>query len=100
MKVRMQTLSAGPGGIRHAGQVYDLPKPEAEALIAGNFAVADSAPSAESPRAAVEGQPANPASKVYRVVKAFKFEGKDYKKGTVIQLTTAQAEALKRKVAE
>ena len=39
MKVRMKTLMAGPGGIRHLDEVVDLPKAEANALIKAAAAV-------------------------------------------------------------
>ena len=40
MKVRMKTTSAGPDGIRHPDQVFDLPKAEANDLIKAGAAVA------------------------------------------------------------
>jgi hypothetical protein len=39
MKIRMQTLSASPAGVRQAGQIVDVPEAEAKELIAGHYAV-------------------------------------------------------------
>lgn len=36
--VRMKTLSAGPGGMRHPGQVVKVSREEADALVNGGFA--------------------------------------------------------------
>lgn len=36
----MQTLSAGPAGVRESGSVHDCSPAEARALIAGGYAVA------------------------------------------------------------
>lgn len=33
MQIKMKTLLAGPGGIRHVGQVYEVSKKEGKALI-------------------------------------------------------------------
>jgi membrane protein involved in colicin uptake len=38
MRVRMKTTSAGPEGVRKQGQIIDVAKDEAEALIAGGYA--------------------------------------------------------------
>lgn len=40
MKVKMLTTSAGPDGIRMAGQVVEVDKEEAKALIDGGYAEA------------------------------------------------------------
>lgn len=52
----MRTLAAGPGGVRHPGQVYDLPSTEAEAMVSAGHAelivqakVATSPETAEAP---------------------------------------------------
>lgn len=39
-KVRMKTLAAGAAGVLLPEKVYDLPADQAEALIAGGYAVA------------------------------------------------------------
>jgi len=39
MKVQLKTLMAGPNGVIAAGQVVELPEAEAQALIAGGYAV-------------------------------------------------------------
>jgi uncharacterized protein YbjT (DUF2867 family) len=39
MRIKMLTLQAGPAGVRSPGSVYDVPPVEAEALIAGGYAV-------------------------------------------------------------
>jgi len=44
MRIKMNTLSAGPNGTRYPGAEYDVPTSEAESLIAGRFAVAVEAP--------------------------------------------------------
>lgn len=38
MRVLMKTTSAGPEGTRRAGQTYDVPTAEGQALIAGGYA--------------------------------------------------------------
>jgi len=38
MRVRLKTLMAGPEGVFPAGSVANVPREEAEALIAGGFA--------------------------------------------------------------
>ncbi len=38
MRVRWKTLMAGPEGVLPAGSVANVPREEAEALIAGGFA--------------------------------------------------------------
>lgn len=39
MKIKMRTLATGPDGTLHAGQVYDLPPAQANALVEGGYAV-------------------------------------------------------------
>ena len=39
MIIKMLALQAGPTGTREAGQVYDVPTKEAQALIEGGYAV-------------------------------------------------------------
>jgi hypothetical protein len=54
----MRVGSAGPLGVRDAGQVYDVPDAEAQQLIEGGYAsVAAEAPKAE-PESAGWGDPA------------------------------------------
>lgn len=38
MKIKMKTLASGPDGVLSKGEIVDLPKEQAEALIAGGFA--------------------------------------------------------------
>lgn len=38
MKIKMRTTMAGPAGVVIAGQVVDLPKAEAYALVEGRYA--------------------------------------------------------------
>lgn len=38
MKIRMNTTSAGPEGVRFAGHVYDVPDEEARLLVNGHYA--------------------------------------------------------------
>lgn len=55
MKIKMITLDAGPDGVRRPGEVHDVPTLEAEALIAGGYAVkvdADTPVSQPKPRTA------------------------------------------------
>jgi hypothetical protein len=47
-KVRFITIDAGPGGVRHPGQVVDVSDEEAAALIAGKHAVYVEAPARET----------------------------------------------------
>lgn len=47
MKIRMLTLSAGPNGVRMAGQVIDVDQKEAKALIEGGYAEAIDEPKQE-----------------------------------------------------
>ena len=45
MQIKMKTLLAGPGGIRHPGQVYEVSKKEGKALIeAGAAEAVETAP--------------------------------------------------------
>jgi hypothetical protein len=44
MKIKMQTLSAGPAGIRQVGQTLDVSEKEARDLIDGHYAVAVEVP--------------------------------------------------------
>ena len=44
MWIEMKTLMAGPGGVREAGKVYDVPDKEAKALIEGGYAEQVEAP--------------------------------------------------------
>ena len=39
MKIKMITLQAGPAGVREPSSVHDVPVTEAEALIAGGYAM-------------------------------------------------------------
>lgn len=39
MKIKMQTTSAGPDGVRLAGREYDVPEAEAADLLNGGYAV-------------------------------------------------------------
>jgi hypothetical protein len=39
MRIRLLTLSAGPGGVIQPGQVVDLPEAMGQALVDGGFAV-------------------------------------------------------------
>jgi hypothetical protein len=38
MQIRMRTLSAGPSGTRHPGEIVDVSEAEAAALVAGGYA--------------------------------------------------------------
>lgn len=58
MKIKMHTLSAGPNGVRLAGQEYDVPLPEAEALIAGRYA--EAVASGPAPKPAPAAPPPKP----------------------------------------
>lgn len=40
MRIRMNTLSAAPTGVRLAGREYEVPDAEARQLLAGGYAVA------------------------------------------------------------
>lgn len=40
MRVRMLTTAAGPGGVYHAGETWDLADAEAMALVRGGYAAA------------------------------------------------------------
>ena len=44
MWIEMKTLMAGPGGVREAGRVYEVPDKEAKALIEGGYAKQVEAP--------------------------------------------------------
>ena len=39
MRIKMLVTAAGPGGVQQAGQVYDLPRRMAEALIEAGSAL-------------------------------------------------------------
>ena len=50
MKVKMKTLSAGPGGVTHPGQLTnDLPRGEAYGLIERGYAEQDDKPKPSIP---------------------------------------------------
>lgn len=49
MRVRLKTLSAGPGGVVQPGTVIDLPQADAVALLASGSAVAVDVPKVEQP---------------------------------------------------
>ena len=58
----MRTLSAGPGGNRLPGLVYDVPPEEARALVAGGYAEpVDRVPEAAPPETAAVLPPENAA---------------------------------------
>ena len=58
----MRTLSAGPGGNRLPGLVYDVPPAEAEALVAGGYAEpVDRAPAPAVPETTAAALPENAA---------------------------------------
>lgn len=40
MKVKMESIAAGPDGVFNIGKVYDLPEKQAQAFITGKYAVA------------------------------------------------------------
>ena len=40
MKIKMKAIAAGPDGVFNLGNVYDLPEKQAQAFIAGKYAVA------------------------------------------------------------
>lgn len=50
MKVKMLTLAAGPDGVKHPGEIYDVDAKESKALIEGRYAEAvDTAAEQEQP---------------------------------------------------
>ena len=55
MKIKMESIAAGPDGVFNIGKVYDLPDKQAQAFIAGKYAVAYVAPvKAKAPAAEVK----------------------------------------------
>lgn len=40
MKIKMLTLAAGPDGVKHPGEIYDVDTKEGKALIEGRYAEA------------------------------------------------------------
>lgn len=40
MKIKMLTLAAGPDGVKHPGEIYDVNTKEGKALIEGRYAEA------------------------------------------------------------
>jgi hypothetical protein len=53
MLIKMRTMSAGPDGVRHPGELYNLSAMEARDLIAGGYAE-DATPPVKAPSAGEE----------------------------------------------
>jgi hypothetical protein len=78
MKIKMNTLAAGPAGTFPAGSVVDFPDDEARALITGGYAKAVEEPVkapamqviesavAPKPETAVMPEPAKPQKRRYK----------------------------------
>ena len=49
MKIKMNTLLAGPAGVMEAGKIYDVDPDKAHQLVAGGYAILLEQPAKKSP---------------------------------------------------